>query len=105
MMERRFEHRPAMRVDVRVRDREGRVLSSPTRNITANGAFIETGGVDLEPTGVVWVELPDPGVECGWTNITAVVVHRHPDGVGVMFSRPYTALEYLGTPRPRRRAA
>jgi hypothetical protein len=105
MMERRFEDRPALRIGVRVRDRIGQVLVSPTRNITANGAFIETGRADLSSEAVLWVDLPDPDVEGGWTNIPALVVHHHPDGVGVMFSRPYTALERLRAHRPRRRAA
>ena len=104
MMERRFEHRPALRIGVRVRDREGRVAISPTRNITANGAFIETANGDFADQGVLWVDLPDPEADCGWTNVVALVVHRGADGVGVMFSRPYTALERLDPTQQRRRA-
>jgi hypothetical protein len=105
MMERRFEHRPTLRIDVRVRDRTGQVLLSPTRNITANGAFIETGRADFSAEGVVWVDLPDPEAEGGWTNIPALVVHHHADGVGVMFSRPYEALGRLRPAERRQRAA
>jgi hypothetical protein len=104
MMERRFEHRPALRIGVRVRDREGRVALSPTRNLTVNGAFIENGNGDFADQGVLWVDLPDPAAAGGWTNVVALVVHHRPDGVGVMFSRPYTALESLD-PTLRRREA
>jgi len=105
MMERRFEQRLPLRIDVRVRDRSGHVLFSPTRDITVNGAFIETGRVDFSSEDVLWVDLPDPEVEGGWTDVAAVVVHHHPDGVGVIFSHPYTALGRLEAPQRRRRAA
>lgn len=105
MIERRFEHRPARRINVRVRDRSGQLLRSSTRNITANGAFIETDRADFAATGVLWIDLPDPGVEGGWTNVAAVVVHRHPDGVGVMFSDPYAALGRFEASPPRWQAA
>ena len=95
MMERRFENRPALRIGVRVRDREGRIALSPTRNITVNGAFIETGNGAFADQGVLWVYLPDPEAASGWTNVVALVVHHRADGVGVMFSRPYTALEAI----------
>jgi hypothetical protein len=104
MMERRFEHRPALRIGVRVRDREGRVAISPTRNITANGAFIETANGDFADQGVLWVDLPDPEADCGWTNVVALVVHHGADGVGVMFSRPYTALERFDSSERRRQS-
>lgn len=105
MIERRFERRPALRIGIRVRDRSGEVSCSSTRNITPNGAFIETDRTDLNPGGVVWVDLPDPEVAGGWTNVAAVVVHRHPDGVGVMFSHAYTALDRAGPVPAHRRAA
>jgi len=105
MIERRFERRPARRISVRVRYRGGEVLASTTRNITENGAFIETDRSDLDATGVVWVDLPDPEAKGGWTNLAAIVVHRHVDGIGVMFSHPYTALAGSETPVQRRYAA
>ena len=92
MIERRFEPRPARRIDVRVCDHSGQFLLSSTRDITANGAFIEMGPADFATAKVLWVDLPDPSVESGWTNVAALVVHRHADGVGVMFSEAYTAL-------------
>lgn len=98
MMERRFEHRFPLRVTVRVRDRSGRVLVSPTRDISENGAFIETGRADLSAEDVLWLDLPDPEVEGGWTDVAALVVHHHTDGVGVMFSHPYQALARSGRP-------
>ena len=92
MIERRFERRPARRIDVRVRDHSGRRLLSSTRNLTANGAFIEMGPADFTDAKVLWVDLPDPSLESGWTNVAALVVHRHTDGVGVMFGEAYTVL-------------
>jgi hypothetical protein len=92
MMERRFEQRLPLRITVRVRDRAGRVLVSPTRDVSENGAFIETGRADLSAEDVLWLDLPDPEAEGGWTDLAALVVHHHRDGVGVMFSHPYLAL-------------
>ena len=92
MIERRFERRPARRIDVRVRDHSGQLLLASTRNITANGAFIEMGPADFATATVLWVDLPDPLVESGWANVAALVVHRRADGVGVMFGEAYTAL-------------
>ena len=105
MMERRFEQRFPLRIDVRVRDHWGHVLSCPTRDITADGAFIETGRLDLSSEEVLWVDLPDPEVEGGWTDVAALVVHHHSDGVGVMFSHPYTALARREVPLRRERVA
>ncbi|MCU0767529.1 MAG: PilZ domain-containing protein [Gammaproteobacteria bacterium] len=103
MIERRFERRPARRIGVRVRIRDGAAHASTTRNVTENGAFIETDRVEVGAAGVVWVDLPDPAAEGGWNTVAAVVVHRHTDGIGVMFSHPYSALDASGT--PARRAA
>lgn len=105
MIERRFEGRPARRIEVRVRDRSGALLAAATRNITAYGAFIETDRAALGATGVVWIDLPDPMVDGGWASVAAIVVHRHSDGVGVMFSHPYTALERPDPSAAHRRAA
>jgi hypothetical protein len=104
MMERRFEQRAALRIGVRVRDRQGRVALSPTRNITASGAFIESGNGEFADQGVLWVDLPDPRAKGGWTSVVALVVHHRADGVGVMFSRPYTAIEWLDSAQQRRQA-
>ena len=105
MIERRFERRPARRLDVRVHDHNGQFLLSSTRNITMNGAFIEIGPADFPTAKVLWVDLPDPLAERGWTNVVALVVHRHADGVGVMFGEPYTALDEPVTSPAQQRAA
>jgi hypothetical protein len=105
MIERRFERRPARRLGVRVHDHNGQLLLSSTRNITANGAFIEIGPADFPTAKVLWVDLPDPLAESGWTNITALVVHRHADGVGVMFGEPYTVLDQSVTSPAQQHAA
>lgn len=105
MMERRLEQRHPLRIGVRVRDRSGRVFSFPTRNISPNGAFIETGPVDLSAEGVLWVDLPDPEAEGGWNDVASLVVHHHQDGVGVMFSYPYAALKQLSGSHRQSRAA
>ena len=72
MIERRFERRPARRLGVRVHDHNGHLLRSSTRNITANGAFIEIGPADFPTAKVLWVDLPDPLAESGWTNVAAL---------------------------------
>lgn len=105
MVERRFERRPVRRLGVRVHDQSGQVLVASTRNITANGAFLEIGPADFPTAKVLWVDLPDPLAENGWTNVVALVVHRHADGVGVMFGEPYTALDESVTAPVRHRAA
>jgi len=105
MIERRFERRPARRIDVRVRDDSGQRLLSSTRDITANGAFIEMGPADFATAKVLWVDLPDPLVESGWMNVAALVVHRHADGVGVMFGEAYTAFGRSVTSQTQQHAA
>lgn len=105
MIERRFERRPARRMDVRVRDHSGQLVLSSTRNITASGAFIEMGPADFPTATVLWVDLPDPLVQSGWTNVAALVVHRHADGVGVMFGEAYTALRPSDTSQTQQHAA
>ena len=105
MMERRFEDRPALRIGVRRRDRSGRARKSETRNITADGAFVETDGGDFACADVLWIELPDPEVAGGWTSMAALVVHRHSDGLGLMFSHPYTALGRADPSHAGRKAA
>jgi hypothetical protein len=105
MIERRFERRPVRRLSVRVHDHNGQLLLSSTRNITPNGAFIEIGPADFPTAKVLWVDLPDPVAESGWTHVVALVVHRHADGVGVMFGDPYTALEQSVTPPAQQHAA
>lgn len=105
MIERRFERRPARRLGVRVHDHNGQLLLSSTRNITASGAFIEIGPADFPTAKVLWVDLPDPLAESGWTNVAALVVHRHADGVGVMFGEPYTVLDHSVTSPAQQHAA
>lgn len=105
MIERRFERRPPRRLGVRVHDHNGQHLLSSTRDITANGAFIEIGPADFPAANVLWVDLPDPSAESGWTNVVALVVHRHADGVGVMFGEPYTALGEPATSAAQQHAA
>lgn len=105
MMERRLERRPALRIGVRVRDRAGQAHYSETRNITADGAFVETECARFAAADVLWIDLPDPDVAGGWTSMAALVVHRHHDGLGLMFSHPYTGLGRLGAFRSRQKAA
>ena len=105
MMERRLEQRHPLRVGVRVRDRSGRVFFSPTRDISQSGAFIETGRVDLSSESVLWVDLAGPDAEGGWNDVAALVVHHHADGVGVMFSHPYAAIDRLTSLHHQPRAA
>ena len=105
MIERRFERRPARRIDIRVHDHSGPLLLASTRNITASGAFIEMGPADFATAKVLWVDLPDALAESGWINVAALVVHRHADGVGVMFGEAYTALERSVTSQTQQHAA
>jgi hypothetical protein len=104
-MERRLEQRLPLRIGVRVRDRAGRVLFSPTRDISPHGAFIETGGMAFSMEDVLWVELQDSEVDGGRREVAALVAHHHPDGVGVMFSSPHQVFERLAlTQRQAQRA-
>lgn len=105
MMERRLEQRLPLRIGVRVRDRAGRVLFSPTRDVSPHGAFIETGGMAFSREDVLWVELQDSAIDSGRREVAALVAHHHPDGVGVMFSHPHLAFERLALSQRRARRA
>lgn len=102
MMERRYEQRLPLRIDVRVSDRRGNVVYCRTRDIAVNGAFLETEGAGLLPSEVVRVGLPNPQGAGDWADVAAVVVHHCANGVGVMFSHPIIGL--TGSAKARRAA-
>lgn len=83
-MEKRYDRRKSIRLRVAVHDRRGRRGTFETRNATADGLFIETGRLGLAAGEVVWIE--DLGTTP--TPLSAVVVHRAGDGVGVLLSQP-----------------
>lgn len=90
---------------MRVSDQRGNVSACCTRDIAMDGAFIETDPASLAPREAVWVGFPDPQSPGGWAQVPAVVVHHHPDGVGVMFSHPLTGLAELAQRGARPRTA
>ena len=92
-MEQHLEHRLEPRVEMPlplvVRDRHGHRFRCTTRNASAGGLFID---IDAESTAirehaVIEVALEAADGEAHWLDgDTAYVVHRQPDGVGVMFT-------------------
>lgn len=87
-MEKRYNRRKSIRLRVAVHDRRGRRGTFETRNATADGLFIETGRLGLTTGEVIWIE--DLGIRPRrWpATLSAVVVHRAGDGIGVLLSQP-----------------
>ena len=87
-MEKRYNRRKSIRLRVAVHDRLGRHGTFETRNATSDGLFIETGRLGLTTGEVIWIEDVGTGPRRWPTPLSAVVVHRASDGVGVLLSRP-----------------
>jgi hypothetical protein len=87
-MEKRYDRRRSIRVRVSVHDRLGRRGTFETRNATAEGLFIETGRLGLATGDVIWIEDAGTGPRRWPTPLSAVVVHRAGDGIGVLLSQP-----------------
>jgi hypothetical protein len=87
-MEKRYEPRQNVRVQVVVHDRHGRRGTFETRDATSAGMFIETGGLGAAIGEVVWIDNVETTRGCWPTPLAAVVVHRAGGGVGILLSRP-----------------
>ena len=87
-MEKRYNRRKSIRLRVALHDRRGRRGTFETRNVTADGLFIETGRLGLTTGEVIWIEDLGTGPRRWPAPLSAVVVHRADDGVGVLLSQP-----------------
>ncbi len=85
-MERRHEQRQAVRLTLAVSTLEGCLGVYPASNAGPSGLFIEAPGLDLDPNEVIW--LGPQASESEPSSVAALVVHRGPNGFGVMLSRP-----------------
>jgi len=97
-MEKRYERRQDVRLKLVVSNVQGCLGIFPTRNAGPNGLFIETRDLDLGASEVIWLAPPESGGRSASAAVAAVVIHREPNGIGVMLSHPMPSLSY----RPRR---
>ena len=88
MVERRLGERGRQPVDVAVRTRSGAAGVYTCRNWTSEGLFIVTAGLRVEVNDVIWVSAVADGVAPWGASMLGIVVHRTPDGVGVMLREP-----------------
>lgn len=96
-MERRYQQRKSLDLDVILYDRQGQVGAFKARNLSVGGIYVETGPVDLCVGDLLDVSCL---VECGRAkmhNLRGIVVHHTGEGVGVMF-RDYdiSSLKIMG---------
>jgi hypothetical protein len=87
-MEKRYEPRQNVRVQVVVHDRHGCRGTFETRDATPAGMFIETGRLHAAIGEVIWIDNVETAGGHWPTPLPAVVVHRARGGVGILLSRP-----------------
>lgn len=84
-MERRYQQRKALDLDVMLYDGQGPVGAFKARNLSIGGIYIETGPVDLCVGDLLDVFcLVDCPKETRH-NLRGIVVHHTDAGIGVMF--------------------
>jgi len=81
MTERRYSPRVEGPLDVEISCRGEPLGRYQTRNACFDGMFLETGRLDLQPNELVDLDLEANGHSC---SMRAVVVHRSPEGIGVI---------------------
>ncbi|MGF1616048.1 MAG: PilZ domain-containing protein [Gammaproteobacteria bacterium] len=96
-MERRYQARRVLDLDVVLYDGQGRMGSFKARNLSLGGIYIETGPIDLCIGDLLDVSCV---VDCHTVKkqkLRGIVVHHTDQGVGVMF-RDYdvSSLETMG---------
>ena len=95
-MEKRYEPRQNVRVQVVVHDRHGHRGTFETRDATPEGMFIETGGLEAAIGEVIWIDDVETSGRRWPTPLPAIVVHRARGGVGVLLSRPVPKMPAQG---------
>lgn len=90
-MERRYQPRKALDLDVVLYDGRGQVGAFKARNLSIGGIYIETGSVDLCVGDLLDVFCLVDCRRAKRHHLRGIVVHYTDDGVGVMF-RDYDIL-------------
>lgn len=84
-MERRYQQRKALDLDVVLYDGQGQVGAFKARNLSIGGIYIETGPVDLCVGDLLDVFCLVDRHRAKRHNLRGIVVHHANDGIGVMF--------------------
>lgn len=84
-MERRYQQRKALDLEVVVYDGQGQVGAFKARNLSVGGIYIETGPVDLCIGDLLDVSCFIDCHRAKRHNLRGIVVHHTDDGIGVMF--------------------
>ena len=85
-LERRWCVRKAFIMAVTLHHQGGSLTNCKTRDIGVEGVFIETDTAEVDIHAVVEVSLPISVIGAGQCRrIPATVVHKRPNGLGVMF--------------------
>ncbi|MFZ0255347.1 MAG: PilZ domain-containing protein [Gammaproteobacteria bacterium] len=84
-MERRYQQRKALDLDVVLYDGQGPVGAFKARNLSIGGIYIETGPMDLCVGDLLDVFCLVDSHRAKRHNLRGIVVHHTDDGVGVMF--------------------
>ena len=95
-MEKRYELRQNVRVQVVVHDRHGRRGTFETRDATSAGMFIQTRRLDVAIGEVIWIDNLETATGRWPTPLPAVVVHRAGGGVGILLSQPVPKVLFQG---------
>jgi hypothetical protein len=84
-MERRYQPRKALDLDVMLYDGQGQVGAFKARNLSIGGIYIETGPVDLCVGDLLDVSCSIDCCRARRHHLRGIVVHHTDEGVGVMF--------------------
>lgn len=85
IMERRYQQRKALDLDVVLSDRQGQVGAFKARNLSVGGIYIEIGPVDLCVGDLLNVSCFVDCHKARADHLRGIVVHHTGTGVGVMF--------------------
>ncbi|MGF1644149.1 MAG: PilZ domain-containing protein [Thiotrichales bacterium] len=85
-MEHRYSQRRPARAAVRIRCRDGETIPARIINVSGEGAFLETAGMEFRQIAHLEVEIPT-WRDAAWHRVCwpALVIHRSHRGVGVCF--------------------
>lgn len=109
-LEHRCARRYALALPVRLYSAAFGELRGIARDVSSGGMFVALGGVKFAPWSVVEIELPPSATKQAGRRVRrpAIVVHRQPDGVGLMFDEvlaPDTVARLVRPSAPAHRVA
>lgn len=92
-IERRFQPREDMNLDVTVRYSRQGTTHGRVRNFSSSGMFVTLNGDTNVPHGAVTMRIYREDV---MLEVRGLIVHKENDGVGVMVTEPVTVVELYG---------